>query len=173
MRDIEVSGLRNLTVEYPKYSLYYREDGYSLVSLIPKNSLTTGYLTITVNGNPFSGESVIYDTIVVRPNDYEVNKVYNEDFDEVENFLLNRNQTPKYTCSFRSPKEADDGTYYVTTVSATWPTNGNWNLDILTLGYENYISELQELSKILTLLDKKWKKFYKSTVVVLMKQINS
>jgi hypothetical protein len=147
LRDIEVSVLRNLTVEYAKYSLYYREEGYSLVSITPTTSLTTGYLTITVNGNPFSGENVVYDTIVVRPNDYEVNKVYNEDFDEVENFLLNRNQTPKYTCSFRSPKEADDGTFYITTVSSTWPTNGNWNLDISTANFNNYLTQLDEISQ--------------------------
>lgn len=147
LKDIEVSSLRNLTLEYTKYSLYYEGEGYSLSSIIPTTSLNSGTLNITVNGNPFSGQSVAYNTIVIRPNDYEVNKVYNEDFDEVENFLLNRNQTPKYTCSFRSPKEADDGTFFITNVTATWPTNGVWNLDIYTENFNNYIKELDEISQ--------------------------
>ena len=147
LKDIEVSELRNLTTQYSRYSLYYGDEGYELFSIVPTNSLTTGTLTITVKGNPFSGETLVYNTIVIRPNDYEVNKVYNEDFDEVENFLLNRNQTPKYTCSFRSPKEADDGTFFITTVTATWPINGVWNLDIYTENFNNYIQQLDEISQ--------------------------
>ena len=147
LKDIEVSSLRNLTVEFSKFSLYYEGEGYELSSIVPTNSLTSGILTVTVKGNPFSGESVVYNTLVIRPNDYEVNKVYNEDFDEVENFLLNRNQTPKYTCSFRSPKEADDGTFFITNVTATWPSNGVWNLDIYTANFDNYLVQLDEISQ--------------------------
>jgi hypothetical protein len=55
LKDIEVSVLRNLTVEFSKYSLYYDNEGYELSSIIPTNSLTSGVLTITVKGNPFSG----------------------------------------------------------------------------------------------------------------------
>jgi len=146
LKDIEVSELRNLTTQYSKYSLYYNDEGYELSSIIPTNSLTTGTLNVTVKGNPFSGETSVFNTIIIRPNDYEVNKVYNEDLDDVENFLLNRNQTPKYTCSFRAPKEADDGTFYVTTVSATWPVNGEWNLDISTANFDNYLTQFDEIS---------------------------
>ena len=74
LKDIEVSELRNLTTQYLRYSLYYNDEGYELSSIIPTNSLTTGTLTITVKGNPFSGESSVSNTIIIRPNDYEVNK---------------------------------------------------------------------------------------------------
>ena len=54
-------------------------------------------LKIYINGNPFSGETITYKNLIIRPNDFEVNKIFNETLDEVENFILNRNIIPKYT----------------------------------------------------------------------------
>ena len=59
-----------------------------------------------------------------------VSKVFNEDLDEVENFLLNRNVTPIYTSTFQVPTEANDGSYYVNYTNLTWPLYG-----ILEFGY--------------------------------------
>jgi hypothetical protein len=147
LREIEVSALRNMTVEYAKYSLYYSGNGYSLKRITPTNSLTTGTLTIVVNGNPFSGLTTTYDAIVIRPNDMQVNQVFSNNLDEVENFLLNRNDTPIYTATFRVPKEADDGTFYVSTDSVTWPMNGVWNIDIMSNAFEQYLVKLNQISE--------------------------
>ena len=86
LREIPVSQLRNMTVEYTKYSLYLNGEGYSLLRIAPTESLVSGILTLVVEGNPFNGNGVSYDPLVVRPNDLEVNKVFNEKFDQVENF---------------------------------------------------------------------------------------
>jgi len=113
LREIDVSYLRNLTVNFNKYSLYINDEGYSLTRIVPTISLTNGILKIYVKGNPFSGETVTYQNLIIRPNDFEVNKVFNETLDEVENFLLNRNVTPKYTTTFKIPSITDDGQYYI------------------------------------------------------------
>ena len=77
LREIPVSQLRNMTVEYTKYSLYLNGEGYSLLRITPTQSLVSGTLTIVVEGNPFSGGSFSYDSFVIRPNYLEVKRVFN------------------------------------------------------------------------------------------------
>lgn len=148
LREIKVSPLRDLPVEYAKYSLYYIGEGYQLTGIEPTDSLTNGTLRIYVKGNPFSGQSVVYEDLVVRPNDQIVNKVFNEDLDEVENFLLNRNISPIYTAYFSVPTENDDGSYFINSQFVTFPLYGNWNLDIITGAYDNYITNLAEIGTL-------------------------
>ena len=147
LKEIKVSPLRDLPIEYAKYSMYFRENGYQVVGIVPTTSLTLGTLGIYVSGNPFSGQAFVYDNIIIRPNNYEVNKVFNEQFDEVENFLLNRNATPKYTAVFQVPQEAEDGTYYVSDTYVTWPLYGEWNLDIITQAFTNYLTTINNVSE--------------------------
>jgi hypothetical protein len=147
LREIEVSPLRDLTNQFPKYSLFLNGVGFTLTGLIPTTSLTTGTLTVFVQGNPFSGQNIFYDSFIIRPNDYEVNKVFNEEFDQVENFLLNRNVNPVYTSTFLVPRENEDGTYYIENLNLTWPKNGLWNIDIISKSFENYLSKLNEVAE--------------------------
>ena len=146
LKEIQVSPLRDMKTQYAKYSLFYKGRGYSLTGIIPTTSLSSGTLKLYVQGNPFSGETVTNDDLVVRPNDYEVNKSFNEQFDEVENFLLNRNVTPKYTSTFKVPRESEDGTYYVENLNISWPLYGTWNIDIITKAFESYIGSISDVS---------------------------
>ncbi len=149
LREISVSPLRNLTVEYAKYSLFFKSNEYSVSYIIPTTSLVDGTLTISVIGNPFSGNTESFDNLLIRPNDYEVNRVFNEEFDEVEKFLLNRNVNPKYTATFSVPKESDDGTYYSINQNITWPLNGSWNIDIISSQFTNYLTDLNTIAESL------------------------
>jgi|LauGreDrversion4_2_1035121.scaffolds.fasta_scaffold00077_19 hypothetical protein len=151
LREMEVSELRDLTNNYTKYSLYYKGIGYELKGIDPTDSLTNGVLKFYVSGNLFSGETLIYDNLVLRPNDYEVNKVFKENLDEVENFLLNRTVSPIYTATFNVPTESNDGTYYVEKSTVTWPLYGDWNLDILTESFTSYLDELNQISEFFDL----------------------
>ena len=147
LKETEVSPLRNMITQYSKYSMYLNGSEYKVMSVTPTTSLTTGTLILYVQGNPFLGESFTYDEIVIRPNDTEVNKVYSENFDEVEKYLLNRATSPIYTSTFKTPKEADDGTFYIYSKKLTWPLYGNWNLDILTSKFNSYLTDLNEVSQ--------------------------
>jgi hypothetical protein len=147
LKEIQVSPLRDMKVQYAKYSLYYNGVGYGVTGIVPTTSLTSGTLKLYVYGDPFSGQTVTTDDLVIRPNDLEVNKVFNENLDEVENFLLNRNVTPKYTATFKIPKESEDGTYYIQNKNITWPLYGTWNIDIITKSFETYIISISDLSE--------------------------
>ena len=146
LREVQVSPLRNMTTQFAKYSLYFSGVGYNVVFIEPTTSLTTGILKIYLTGDIFSGKTEIYDDLVIRPNDYEVNRVFNDSLDEVQRFLLNRNVVPIYTATFQVPKENDDGTYYIENKKITWPLYGNWNLDILTNSFTSYLTTLNEVS---------------------------
>jgi hypothetical protein len=146
LREVQVSPLRNMTKEFTKYSLFLGGIGYDVTYIIPTTSLTTGTLTLYINGNVFSGLTETYDDLVIRPNDYQVNRVFNEDLDEVQRFLLNRNVVPIYTATFQVPNENDDGSFYIQNKLVTWPLYGGWNLDILTNSFTTYLTTLNEIS---------------------------
>jgi len=151
LKEIKVSELRDLVSQATKYNLYYKDNINQLKRIEPTNSLTSGFLKVYVEGIPFYDETEIYGDIVIRPNDMEVNKVFNEQLDEVENFLLNRNIKPIYTSVFNTPRENDDGTYYIGKDVITWPLYDNWNIDILTASFNNYLSKLNSISESLDL----------------------
>jgi len=147
LKEIQVSPLRDMKIQYAKYSLFFNNHEYKVINIVPTDSLSNGNLVLTVSGNPFSGNTIIYDDLIIRPNDLEVNRVFKEVFDEVEQFLLNRDVTPKYTSTFKIPREAEDGSYYIQNLNLTWPLYGLWNIDILTKAFESYITSLNDLSE--------------------------
>ncbi len=141
LREIQVSPLRDMTVEYKKYSLFIGQTEYPVNFITPTNDSSILF-NIVVEGNPFSGNSISYDYLVIRPNDIEVNRVFKDSLDPVENFLLNRNVNPIYTSSFRVPKETESGNYVFTSQFATFPLSGVWNLDIESKSFDNYLEKL-------------------------------
>jgi len=140
-----VSPLRNMKLEYKKYILFLNGNSYPVNYIYPTDSNSTT-LKLIVDGNPFSGNQISYDYLVIRPNDFECNKVFNLNFDQVENFLLNRKITPAYTAQFTVPKELEDGTYAITTEYATFPKAGIWNLDILSIRFDNYLTQINDFA---------------------------
>ena len=144
-REIKVSDLRNLKTQFEKYSLFYNDNEYGIIDFTPSNTLDSGTLTFVVRGNPFSGYSYIFDNFYVKPNSYYTELSFNQDFDEVEKFLLNRLVVPEYTAVFKVPKQTDDGRFYVNNVSLTWPKRFIWNLDIETTNFSTYLEKLSEI----------------------------
>lgn len=146
LREIKVSELRNFTVNYPKYSLFIGGNEHKLVSITPTTNNSTT-LIMYVEGNPFSGQQVSYESYLIRPTDLYVNKTFNESLDEVEQFLLNRKTTPIYTATFTKVSEAEDGTYFLTNENVTFPKNGSWNLDIISPAFDKYLSTLNQYAE--------------------------
>jgi hypothetical protein len=143
--EMQVSPLRNMKLFYKKYVLYLNGSQYPVNFLYPTNSSSTT-LKLIVDGNPFSGAPSSSDYLVIRPNDFESNKVFNLDFDPVEKFLLNRQITPAYTAQFTVPREQEDGSYILTTELVTWPRAGLWNLDISSVSFDNYLTQINDFA---------------------------
>lgn len=150
LKEIEVSYLRNFSVEYGKYSLFFNGLEYPLLFFTPVIDGDT-VLKLYCVGNPFSGNTETSDPVLIRPTDLYVNQVFNNDLDQVENFLLNRQIVPIYTAYFQTPKEKEDGSYYYSQESATFPLDGSWNLNIVGIPFNDYLNKLNTIAERLDL----------------------
>ena len=151
VRPFKVSPLRNLPSEYLKYALYVdnMEIEYKFIDFEPSTILSAGTVTISVEGNPFSGQITTTSSLVLRPNKLETEKSFQDPFDEVEDFLLNRNVVPRYTASFQLIRENTNGVFVKETQSVTWPVDGLWNLDTRTDNFDTYLDQLNEIAEVL------------------------
>lgn len=146
-REIITSQYRNLTETYLNYAISINGIEYKVTGYEPSPSTTTGPLGFFVSGQPFDlTATTYYGSYIVRPNDYIVDKVFLEDFDEVEKFLVNRLTVPEYTAFFQIPAQNNAGQFYTNYEQVTWPKDGTWNLAINGQGFDNYLTQLQSLA---------------------------
>ena len=148
-REIVVSPYRNLTRSYLNYVLDYQGQTYPLIDFTPSTSQSVGNLTIVVSGAPFGSTitaTSITNDFLIRPSNYIVDKVFKENFDEVEQFLMNRLIRPEYTASFQVPKQSQTGQFYTSYEQVTFPKDGTWNLDISSFRFDNYLTTLSDVA---------------------------
>lgn len=86
-----------------------------------------------------------YKGIRIRPND-DVVEEYFSTIDEFEYVLLNRDSKPLYMAEFETPYETDKGNFYKKE-KYIWPSKYNWNPDIESIAYENYVGNLISLAE--------------------------
>jgi len=152
VRELEVSPYRNLYNTYLDYCIAFtNEQGennlFKVVGFTPSDSLTSGYLEFYIQGAPFgTGNTETYLNYVIRPNDFIVDKVFLEAFDEVEKFLVNRLVVPEYTATFQVPQQNEAGQFYTNNQQVTWPKDGLWNLDIRSFSFDEYLTQLQDIA---------------------------
>lgn len=148
---ITISEYRALTSKFKSYALYIQSTDnteYKIVDFEPSQTTSEGTLTFIVEGNPFSGQTSFTETIIIKPNNETTEKIFLESFDEIEDFLLNRKTVPKYSATFQYPDYDVDGTYTLNNRTLTWPLGDAWNLDIQFNGFQNYLSNIQEVTEV-------------------------
>jgi hypothetical protein len=146
--EILQSPYRNLYNTYLDYCVSINDNIYNVLSFSPSETLSSGYIQFYVSGSPFgTTASTINENYQIRPNDFITDKVFSENFDEVEKFLLNRLIRPPYTAIFQVPQQNEDGQFYVDYQRVTWPLDGIWNLDIRSFLFDDYLSKLEEIAQ--------------------------
>ena len=148
-RPITVSPFRDMTNNFESYAVYFRDISteYKVTDMIPVENMTGGTLTLTVKGDMFSGQSASTFNLVIKLNNETTEKVFLDDFDEVEDFMLNRSVYPKYSAKFTYPDYDSAGKYTLFTKQVTWPLDRYWNLDINSTKFEQYISQVQGIAE--------------------------
>jgi hypothetical protein len=147
IREITVSPYRNLYNTYLDYCVSINDDIFKVLAFVPSETLSSGYIQFYVSGSPFGvSATTINDDFQIRPNDYIVDKVFQESFDEVEKFLVNRLVRPEYTAVFQVPQQNEYGQTYTEYKQVTWPKQGTWNLDIRSFLFDNYLEEIQAIA---------------------------
>lgn len=140
--------LRNLTVNYQNYTVYYDNIEYPVIEYTGSTNTTNSYITLSVKGNPFNDNIGLpqYKTFHIKPNNFEIEKFFLK-LEPFENNLLNRLTLPKYTSTFDYKVTTDSGDIYNTSKSITWPTSDGYNIDFNTTDYINYVTELLSISE--------------------------
>ena len=147
VREILVSPYRNLYNTYLDYAVSINDNIYNIVSFLPSENLTTGYIQFYVSGAPFgTTATTTNENFQIRPNDLIADKIFSEDFDEVEKFLLNRLVRPEFTAAFQVPAQTENGEFYVKYQQVTWPKDGGWNLDIRSFLFDDYLTTLETIA---------------------------
>jgi hypothetical protein len=147
IREITVSPYRNLYNTYLDYCISIDDNIFNVVSFTPSDTLSVGYIQIYVSGAPFGATATTTnDEFQIRPNDFIVDKTFQESFDEIEQFLLNRLVRPEYTAVFQVPQQNEYGQTYTEYQQVTWPKQGTWNLDIRSFLFDSYLEQIQAIA---------------------------
>jgi len=148
VREILTSPYRNLFNTYLDYCIAINDDIFKIIGFTPSPTLSTGVLEFYVSGAPFGTTATeITNDYQIRPNDLVVDRIFSEEFDEVEKFLTNRLIRPEYTALFQVPQQNEDGQFYTDFRQVTWPKDGAWNLDIRSFYFEDYLLKLQSIAE--------------------------
>jgi len=147
-RPIMVSKYRDLTSNFEEFSLFVGnlKNEYKILEYGPTDSITGGTITITVEGKPFSANTSV-ETLLIKPNSLVTEKIFQDDFDEVEDYLLNRYSFPLYTSKFSYPDYDSNGNYIIINNTLSWSLDGLWNLDIRTSLFDEYLTNLQYITE--------------------------
>jgi len=149
-REMKVSEYRNLQKTYLDYAIAIDGIEFKVLSFEPSVNFSTGSIAFYVSGAPFGATATTSTSnFQIRPNDFIVDKIFLEDFDEIEQFLVNRLVVPEYTAQFQVPAQNNDGQFYVDYQKVTWPKDGVWNLDIRTPIFDDYLGQLQQIAETL------------------------
>jgi len=136
--------VRNFYSSYTKYSIDFSGNTYNIINYTEPD--INGDIKLKVNGDLFSGSTGTTTSFLIRPNDSITEEFFNN-LDDLEKSLLNRESNPKYTATFKVPRDSFDETSTdIVDVSVTWPiSKDNWNLQIVGINYNDYISTLSGL----------------------------
>ena len=147
LREITVSKYRNLYNTYLDYAVAINGEIFKVLSFTPSQTLSSGHIAFYVSGTPFgTTATTIYDNFQIRPNDFVADRVFAEDFDEVEKFMLNRLIQPEFTAVFQVPQQTENGEFYTDYQQVTWPKDGPWNLDIRSFLFDDYLAQLEAIA---------------------------
>lgn len=146
-REIEVSPYRNLYNTFLDYCVAYNDDIFKIVAFTPSQTLSSGTVKFVVSGAPFGKTATTFiEQYQIRPNDFVVDRIFAENLDEVEKFLMNRLIRPEYTAVFQVPQQNAEGQFYTNNQSVTWPKDGPWNLDIRSFLFDDYLTQLETIA---------------------------
>ena len=138
--------IRSFYSSYVKYVIDFSGNTYNIVGYTETNS--DGNVKLGVEGNIFNGTTGTTTSFLIRPNDAITEEFYTN-LDELEDTLVNRETTPKYTATFKVPRDSFDQTSTnIVNVNISWPVSkDNWNIQIVGVNFNDYIEKLSSLGE--------------------------
>ena len=136
---------RDFYSSFKNYVISISGETYNVISYVEPNS--DNLISLKVSGKPFTGDTYS-SNILIRPN----NKTTEEFFislDDLEESLLNRDTFPKYTSSFKVPRDSFDQTKTeLINLTYSWPLSDkeDWNIKVTGLEYDDYLRNLSDIA---------------------------
>lgn len=147
LKNEEPKNIKNIVQNYLKYNLYFNDKSFAVLDFNAPRSQQSGNITITVEGNPFSGNTTYKQNIHLRPNKFEFVK-FHKNLGKLEKYLLNLNSNPLYKSEFVIPKESEDGSIIYEKRNFTWPVSDGYNLDFNSAAFNDFFNELIEIAEL-------------------------
>lgn len=138
--------LRNLNVEYGRYTIFYDGIEYPLTNFTGSTLFSNDYVYFEVDGNPFPlvTGSTLSTNYHIKPNSIEVETFYSS-LSDLSNELLNRYVLPANTIKFTYISESTGGPFdIVVNREYTWPVVDGYNIDITTTLFDTYLTSIYE-----------------------------
>lgn len=140
-----VSPLRNFSKTYDQYVVYYNGLEYQIMgATLPK--LNTDAFKVVVQGLPFSDIAVDGNSLnvefYIKPNA----KLYAQFYDNLGDmaaFLLNKGD---FSANIFVPYQDDNGNVVNQLQTVVFPTYDQFNIDLLTDGFDSYLTQLNGLA---------------------------
>jgi len=136
---------KNLTVNFLDYVVFLDNTEYKLLSFSAATSETNDFITLKVDGDPFTKYSSKKIEYHIKPNSVNVEKFFNS-LNGFENNLLNRLTTPKYSSTYDIKQQTELGRIINAQKTVTWPVSDGYNIDFNTGEYLNYVTNLIEIA---------------------------
>jgi hypothetical protein len=142
--------IKNLNNNYNSYEIYFNSTAntYNIIGFTGASKLDGGYVYLEVDGNPFpeiiTPITFLSKSYHVKPKDVEFRKWYSK-LGDLEKYILNLSSTPKFTSTYKIPKENNDGIKYFITETLTWSTSDGYNIDYDGLLYDEFLTKLLEI----------------------------
>jgi len=141
--------IRNFSKYYTNYTVFFNDQEYDIIDVVLRTSGTN--LSVTVNGFPFAdvkdNDNNVNTKFYLKPNKTIVNKFY-EGLSDVAKFLLNfDNQNKLYATKINVPVSDDTGKSVIQPVVLYFPLYDDYNLDVFTTKYDEYVLELNSIAE--------------------------
>lgn len=137
--------LKNLSSNFEKYSILTGTGSteFKISAFTGSSAVTSGYLKLIVNGNPFPSASggTLSTNYHIKPN-FDIVENFFTGLENFESYILNRDVNPKYTAIFSTPLETEEGVFLLTEKQFTWPVSDGYNIDIDGALYSLYLNDL-------------------------------
>lgn len=145
----EQNNLKFFNVNFDRYQIVIDGNKFKITNAILPDVNSNDDLIVTVYGrvnyNQYIG--IENKTIYITPLDSEYDSYFNG-LSDFENFILNRETQPIFTSTFEILEEDTNGNLKINPVEVTWPRIDDYNIDVFTNSFNDYVEKINDLSNI-------------------------
>jgi len=140
--------LKNINISYNKYVIWTSQapdnNAYNIIEFVG-NASGRNYLTLKVEGNPFSmisGSTSSNVDFHIKPNNF-IFEEFRALLNEYEKYIVStRDGIKGFKFTLKDPTLLDNGSIVYTDTTLVWITSDNYNIDVSSPSYQKFLEIL-------------------------------